>query len=848
MEEELLPYKEEFYKECKTIDFLVKALNEIKVQIEFYGKLCHKECKIFSNNAEKRLKYLEDLKSNISKYKDEPSNLFFIEYEIIKFLYIIYSTYKNLYPDCFNSIKININSIAENLNNTKNNILEHSISMLKQTLKTNNKIELKRYLKDNIELVMDQSFKGLFNLHQLILIYSKKKNNLYLTIKKSIENNANSEERNIVIDDVTERKYAQKYKINYEPIHFGNNVYKTLLRDESSDVMEMSNSFLNYTMVFINCIQIRKKLIKEMRKFAEKLWKKNADIIPELKRICEEITSRTQKLTHSSPGTINSWNLIFSSWNSIYMANSGFCKYFEDIFSSNLTNHIEECKDEYKTFKKNWEKYADKIKELRSKYMKYNIKKHKKEEKEEKKEEQNNERKKREEKLKNYLTLDCNDFLDTYIPSLRDSGLKRINEVKDLCEKIKKQIKKNLEENLENIENEYDNAASIDLFDEIKNMFESQLESLEIDDRESYMETLKEKISKINFNDDLAESARISLAEYYEHNDFNEGFDYSGEEIENPFGNKIIEENDIESNHLDNKDIIGGKIGILKDDELSSIKVNKTINKNIENIESNLNEKNYLKNLNYKISNFNEINPEKIIESEINNNDDININEFNNINNLKDKLNIEESIKIKDEKYKSGKKLIINKNEIRKKVSIQDSKKNIENFAGNTLCSLGVGNIDMNNDIDSFNEVNNELSNEVSFGGLNYKKNINFEGKVISPIYPNKNVVAQVDKDEEAYKDQKKEKEYNTEKNLDLQLLDEPNRIKSDISNKNTKKIQNITRKDNTTLNYGILSIIGLFCLKSLFSSNEFFSSDTFLNIVILGVIGFIMYKTQFNK
>ena len=192
MEEDLLPYKEEFFKECKIIDYFLKTLDEIKYQIEFYGYICENDYKIFSNLAEKTLKNLETLKSNLSPYKDEPSNLYLMENEILKILTIYYTTNKNLYPDCLKSIKSSINPIAKNLENTKKNLLNHSISMLKQTLKTNNRIELKKYLQDNIELVMIHTFRGLFNLHQLILIYSKKKNNLFLTIKNAIEKKSKS--------------------------------------------------------------------------------------------------------------------------------------------------------------------------------------------------------------------------------------------------------------------------------------------------------------------------------------------------------------------------------------------------------------------------------------------------------------------------------------------------------------------------------------------------------------------------------------------------------------------------------------------------------------------------------
>ena len=367
-------------------------------------------------------------------------------------------------------------------------------------------------------------------------------------------------------------------------------------------------------------------------------------------------------------------------------------------------------------------------------------------------------------------------------------------------------------------------------------MFEGQFESLEInEDMETYMESIKEEISKINFNDDLADNARMSLAEYYDHNDLDDGFDCSGGEITNPFGNKIIEEDNKEYNL--NKDMINGKIGALKDEELSSIIDNKNNNINIEN---DLDEINYLKN---KMSSFQEIKSKEKKRSEINelnNNQNITNNEFNNV---KGKLNAEESKKINDENTnKKNKKKIIKPKEFIKKSSLHDSKRRIDNLAGDTLCCLRGGNIDMNNDLESFNDQNFDEIKEDGFDDLNIKKNITFEGNIISPIYSNKDVITQANINYE-----EKENENITGLNENLPHFDKNNKIKNDINDKN-KIIQKINRQDNTTLNYAILSIIGLFCLKSLFSSNNFFSSDSFLNIVILAVIGFIMYKTQFNK
>ena len=72
--------------------------------------------------------------------------------------------------------------------------------------------------------------------------------------------------------------------------------------------------------------------------------------------------------------------------------------------------------------------------------------------------------------------------------------------------------------------------------------------------------------------------------------------------------------------------------------------------------------------------------------------------------------------------------------------------------------------------------------------------------------------------------------------------------MQSNINDNENKKIEpNVKVQDKQTLYYGILGILGLFCLKSLFSTNNIFSADSFLNVVILGIISFVFYKTQFQ-
>ena len=154
MDENLLLFKDNFYKECNTINFFLKLLKEIQTQIEFFGYICEKHLKIHLERSENGIINLDVIKANIKIYKNEPSNLYLIEDELIKFLYIYYSSLKNFYKDHLKPIKSFISSINSSIETTRKNILNHSISMLKQTLETNNRKDLNKYMKETLELIM----------------------------------------------------------------------------------------------------------------------------------------------------------------------------------------------------------------------------------------------------------------------------------------------------------------------------------------------------------------------------------------------------------------------------------------------------------------------------------------------------------------------------------------------------------------------------------------------------------------------------------------------------------------------------------------------------------------------
>ena len=63
---------------------------------------------------------------------------------------------------------------------------------------------------------------------------------------------------------------------------------------------------------------------------------------------------------------------------------------------------------------------------------------------------------------------------------------------------------------------------------------------------------------------------------------------------------------------------------------------------------------------------------------------------------------------------------------------------------------------------------------------------------------------------------------------------------------KKKKKRKNNQLMTNDNLYYGILVILGLFTIKTLFGiNNGIFTFDTFINVLILISIGFVVYKSR---
>ena len=73
-----------------------------------------------------------------------------------------------------------------------------------------------------------------------------------------------------------------------------------------------------------------------------------------------------------------------------------------------------------------------------------------------------------------FLNGECYDYLKTNVPIIREIEKKKALEIQDICYRFKKVMKKNNEEILENCKLELKNSALIDIYQEIKDIFNKQ--------------------------------------------------------------------------------------------------------------------------------------------------------------------------------------------------------------------------------------------------------------------------------------------------------------------------------------------------------------------------------------
>ena len=518
--EELSYFEKDFDLECKKIKFFCLSLNEIKFQIKFLGKVCGKELEIYEKQSSVILNILNNFRENIFIYNSEPSNLYSIISDLINIIGIYFQCLRIGLIDCYKIFQNNIPHIIKTLEIINQDILKKSLSILKEEQnKLGNKENLNKYLNESFELVVCKIFKGLIYIHQFFFLYSKAKNDFSIRIKKNIEEKLNNKSLNIVINDFSERKFAKDLGIFYEPINFDNHNNNSSLKNDSENVVSLCDCYLYYGQTFIKCIQIRKKLISFLKKLInDMIIQSPNNIIEKISHVKDKILKTKINFKVMGIGTEKSWNLLVQSWNSLYYQMTNFTKFCQETCIRELNENINERREEYKSFETEWGKYSKKIIDIRNKYTKNYMN-----DKINQIEENQKEYKiflEKEKQIKQFLNIQCKNFLNSNVPIIREHEKKRAEEIQDLCKRYKKLLVKFNEENIQNSKIELENASSIDIYKEVKDIFKKQNNIFKIKDFDNYMDILKDNIlPKIDLGKGiLSKNVKFSLDNYFQNN------------------------------------------------------------------------------------------------------------------------------------------------------------------------------------------------------------------------------------------------------------------------------------------------------------------------------------------
>ena len=737
--EELAPYEKDFYSECNKIKFFCSSLKEIKFQIEFLEKICGKELEIYEKESSNLPVLINTFNESIFTLNSEPSNLVSIITDLVTLIDTNFSFMRIGLIECHKIFENNIPQITKTIDALIDDILKKSISILKENAQNLNKENLNKYLNQTFELVVINIFKGLVYINQFFVIYSKAKTDLNLGIKNTVEEKSNNKIIDIIIDDFSERKLAKEsLGIHYEPIHFGNHNYDIILGNDSENILSLCDSYFYYGHIFLKCIKIRKKLIFQFKKLIKDIVNQSPNnIIEKILHIRDKIQKTKEGFKILGIGTEKSWELLITSWTYLYNTLNNFFQFYQEIGINDLKDNSMGKKEDYKTFENQWGKLSKKIIELKNKYAKDYTPEKKREIKKNQKEYK--EFLEKEKQIKNFLNGECYDFLNANVPIIRETEKKKAIEIQEICYRFKKIMKKSNEENLENSNLELKNSALIDIFQEIKDIFNKQNDKLKIKDLDNYIEQLKEKILKLDFGqDNLSENVKLSLDNYFK----------ISEEMNNSLTNKSYSDNSIDS---------------LKEFQFES-----EINKKIEDIDNNNNfiinnnnENNNLKINNNDLSSFNSItfhninsgsllkmnSPSKDINFSINKNKDNNHKDLSNINlniNLENKnnsnlqsINNEYSFPFIKDSDSNNLEKNLNKN---KKINIKISKENeteenineiLNNYykdpsKKNYLLNRSKDIFTMLNDIHFFDRLNKATKERMILFEKEFKKSLYF--------------------------------------------------------------------------------------------------------------------------
>lgn len=367
-----------------------------------------------------------------------------------------------------------------------------SIKALAKDLKEK-KQEFNLIMKDNFEIVILNTFKHLFNLHQCFFLMAKVRFDISSEIKTVLHDAFNLLTTFTVnINDFTEKKFAALQGIKFDSIEMIN-LQDEYTKSNATQLLNASNSVINYVNIFYTCIKMRRALMKRSLKYFSQYKAFDKQAKDEFEKKQKKFSDYINEVTIIGNGTANSWKKLFSSFNIISMSQD------KALIMNNLTEYIIQSKKDYSELKTKWSKIEAKLMRKRNAIEEININMRKK-----LKETGRLKPRQIEEKINNQMIKKTPrfievinyaiDFIKTYIGSLRDQDIKRCTKMIETFTAIIKGAEELYERRNELIQNEIDHCTQIDLFEECVGIFKPYFNKFNITNYESFLEKIKMKV------------------------------------------------------------------------------------------------------------------------------------------------------------------------------------------------------------------------------------------------------------------------------------------------------------------------------------------------------------------
>ena len=385
----------------------------------------------------------------------------------------------------------------------------------------NKKTAFNKLMKESFELVVGCVFKNHIKLRETFFLISKEKEEIFLKWKQfSYEKFTAIRETNIQLNDFVERKYAELKNIYFDSID------SIIVNEDdlANSLLKISDTLVIYAENFYNLMKKRKRILKEFYKFILLYSKTNENFSSACLKINKQIIVSIQSLKEIGKGTKKSWEIYLQQYCYNSQAYENFSKFL--VNTGNFVNKIaKEIKLEYVKFLEKWNKYLKQINSIKPQVIKYQSNKSKiisqirdlrgsilgtsqqtTDKCDAKTESKLNQMKGEENYIRENISSTCKKFKDiinismefikTTVKPIRDSESNKIHSFVDILENIGTNSEKIFDQNLEYINIHTEMTINIDIYEEVKDIFEKYLEKYNI--QEKFFEIIIKKILKNN--------------------------------------------------------------------------------------------------------------------------------------------------------------------------------------------------------------------------------------------------------------------------------------------------------------------------------------------------------------